>query len=72
MSVVPHLAGSASGLSGALTVAVGAVLTTAVGLFVTASAAPFAVLGGIVGVSMIAFAAAAYVLWVDLRDPVAE
>ena len=41
MSVRPQLAGSASGLSGAMTVALGAVLTSATGAFVSAQKRPF-------------------------------
>lgn len=44
MSVAPHLAGSASGLSGALGVTVGAVITPLVGLAVEGARGPFALL----------------------------
>jgi len=44
MAIRPGLAGSAAGLSGALTVAAGAVLTTFTGLVLTANNAPFVLL----------------------------
>jgi len=69
MSVRPELAGSAAGLSGALGVAVGAVLTTVTGSVVNAENAPFAVLGLILGCSLLALASALYVRWVDQREP---
>ncbi|WP_293574172.1 multidrug effflux MFS transporter [Phaeobacter sp.] len=69
MSIRPELAGSASGLSGALGVAIGALLTSATGSLVTESNAPFAVLGLIVLCSVIALAGALYVRWVDLQEP---
>lgn len=72
MSVRPHLAGSASGLSGALTVALGAALTTATGVVVNAQNAPFAVLGLMLAASLLSLAAALYTRWVDLRDPLTE
>ena len=69
MSVRPELAGSAAGLSGALGVAVGAILTTVTGSVVNAENAPFAVLGLILGCSLLALASALYVRWVDQREP---
>lgn len=69
MSVRPHLAGSASGLSGALTAALGAVLTSATGALANPANAPFAVLGVMLLASLLALAGAAYVIWVDRRDP---
>lgn len=69
MSVRPHLAGSASGLSGALTVAVGAVLTSLTGVMVTPENAPMMVMGIILCCSLIALGSALYVRWLNLRDP---
>lgn len=67
MSVRPHLAGSASGLSGALSVAVGAVLTAMVGVMVNAMNGPFAVMGLIGLMSLCALVSAVYVWDVDRR-----
>lgn len=72
MSVRPHLAGSASGLSGAMTVALGAVLTSATGALVAPETAPFTVLGMMLGTGILGLAAALYVRWVDLRDPIPD
>ena len=72
MSVRPHLAGSASGLSGALTVALGAVLTTVTGTIVTATNAPFAVLGLMLCCGVFGLASALFVRWVDLREPLPD
>ncbi len=72
MSVRPQLAGSASGLSGAMTVALGAVLTSATGALVSPPNAPFAVLGMMLGTGVLGLAAALYVRWVDLRDPLPD
>lgn len=72
MSVRPQLAGSASGLSGAMTVALGAVLTSATGALVSAQNAPFVVLGMMLGTGVLGLASAFYVRWVDLRDPLPE
>lgn len=72
MSVRPQLAGSASGLSGAMTVALGAVLTSATGALVSAQNAPFAVLGMMLGTGILGLASAFYVRWVDLRDPLPD
>lgn len=72
MSVRPHLAGSASGLSGAIVVALGAVMTTLTGLVVTAANAPFVVLGIILISSLCGLAAAIYVRWLDIHDPLPD
>jgi len=69
MSVRPHLAGSASGLSGALLAVLGAVLTSVTGALVTPENAPFAVLGMMSVASALALASALYVVWVDRHDP---
>ncbi|MGD9862308.1 MAG: Bcr/CflA family drug resistance efflux transporter, partial [Pseudodonghicola sp.] len=69
MSVRPRLAGSASGLSGAMTVALGAVMTSLTGALVTPEHAPYVVLGIMLGTSVLGLIAALYVRWVDKRDP---
>ncbi len=68
MSVRPELAGSAAGLSGALSVAIGAVLTWMTGTMVSSDNAPFAVLGIMLCSSILALCAALYVRWVDWRE----
>ncbi|MEP2717502.1 multidrug effflux MFS transporter [Pseudophaeobacter sp.] len=72
MSVRPHLAGSASGLSGAIVVALGAVMTTVTGVLVTPSSAPFMVLSIILISSCCALMAALYVRWLDIHEPLEE
>ena len=72
MSVRPHLAGSASGLSGALAVALGAAITSLTGALVEPALAPFTVMGIILGSSILALSAALYVRWVDLREPLPD
>ncbi|MFA3915388.1 multidrug effflux MFS transporter [Ruegeria hyattellae] len=72
MSVRPHLAGSASGLSGALVVVLGAVLTSATGIIVAPETAPFTVLGMMLGSSALGLLSALYVLRVDQRDPLPD
>jgi DHA1 family bicyclomycin/chloramphenicol resistance-like MFS transporter len=67
LSVQPRLAGSASGLSGALTVAGGAVLSSTTGAVVTAQNAPYALLGMMLFCSTVALIAAIYVLQIDRR-----
>ena len=72
MSVRPQLAGSAAGLSGAMTVALGAVLTLATGALVTAQNAPFVVLGMMCASSFAGLRSILYVRRVDLRDPLPD
>ncbi|WP_122076255.1 Bcr/CflA family efflux MFS transporter [Pseudophaeobacter sp. EL27] len=72
MSVRPHLAGSASGLSGAIVVALGAVITTGTGVAVTAQNAPYMVLSLMLLSSFCALASGLYVLWLDIHDPLEE
>ncbi len=72
LSVRPDLAGSASGLSGALAVGLGAVLTSSTGAIVTAQNAPFAVLIMMSLISGLGLLAALYVYWLDLVDPLPE
>ncbi len=72
MSVRPHLAGSASGLSGAMTSGLGAILTTVNGALVSPENAPFMVLGLMTAASFLGLVAAFYVAWVDKIDPLAD
>jgi hypothetical protein len=65
MSVSPTLAGSASGLSGALTVAGGAVMSALPGAILTGANGSYALLGMMLLSSLLALAAALYVLWLD-------
>ena len=58
MSVAPRLAGSASGLSGALTLAGGAAISTVVGALVTEAFGVYVLLASIVVTSLIGLAAA--------------
>ncbi len=67
MSVRPKLAGSAAGLSGALTVGGGAVLTSITGAVVTETTGAYALLGMMLFSSFAALLAGLYVLWVDKR-----
>ncbi|MCG7623384.1 multidrug effflux MFS transporter [Epibacterium sp. Ofav1-8] len=69
MSVRPELAGSAAGLSGALTVALGAALTSMTGVLVAPDNAPFMVLGIMLAASLLALVSALYVMAVDAADP---
>jgi DHA1 family bicyclomycin/chloramphenicol resistance-like MFS transporter len=58
MSVAPHLAGSASGLSGALTVAGGALITSGVGVLVTGAFGIYALMGAMVLTSLVGLVSA--------------
>ncbi|MCY3831021.1 MAG: MFS transporter [Rhodospirillaceae bacterium] len=68
LSVQPNLAGSASGLSGALTVARGAAISAATGAILTAQNAAFGLLGMMLLSSALGLAAALYVLWLDRSE----
>jgi len=68
MSVRPTLAGSASGLSGALTVAVGAAIAALTGAILTAHNAAFGLLGMMLVSSALGLAAALHVLWLDRSE----
>ncbi len=68
MSVRPKLAGSASGLAGALTVGGGAVLTSITGAMVTEENGAYVLLGMMLFSSLLALAAALYVRWIDRRE----
>ncbi|MGI9499728.1 MAG: MFS transporter, partial [Geminicoccaceae bacterium] len=67
LSVLPHLTGSASGLSGALAVGGGALLMTITGTILTEENAAHAVLGMMLLCAFIGLIAALYVRWID-RD----
>jgi predicted MFS family arabinose efflux permease len=67
MSVRSGLAGSASGLSGALTVAGGAVISAITGAILTAENAAHGLLGMMLLSSVLGLVAALYVLWLDGR-----
>jgi predicted MFS family arabinose efflux permease len=67
MSVQPALAGSASGLSGALLVAGGAALSAITGALVTPANGPCALLAMMLLSSLLGLAAAMYVRWLDRR-----
>jgi MFS transporter, DHA1 family, multidrug resistance protein len=67
LSVSPALAGSASGLSGALTVAGGAVMSAITGAVLTPANAAYGLLGMMLLSSVLGFAAALWVLWLDRR-----
>lgn len=70
LSVRPNLAGSASGLSGAITVTVGAVLTWAVGIGVTTATDPAIVLLALMlGTILVGLAAMLWVRHLDRTDP---
>ena len=68
MSVRPTLAGSASGLSGALTVAVGAAIAALTGAILSAHNAPHGLLGMMLLSSALGLAAALHVLWLDRSE----
>jgi Bcr/CflA subfamily drug resistance transporter len=68
MSVRPALAGSASGLSGALTVAGGALMSAISGAILTEANAAYALLGMMLLSSLLGLAAALYVLRLDRRE----
>ena len=65
MSVRPALAGSAAGLSGALTVAGGAVMSAITGAVLSAETAAQGLLGMMLLSSLLGLAAALFVLWID-------
>jgi len=68
MSVRPRLAGSASGLSGALTVAGGAATSAVTGAILTAENAAYGLLGMMLLSAALGLAAALYVVWVDRSE----
>ncbi|MXW91814.1 MAG: multidrug effflux MFS transporter [Rhodospirillaceae bacterium] len=68
LSVQPDLAGSASGLSGALTVAGGAAISAAIGAILTTENAAYGLLGMMLLSSALSLAAALYALWLDRQE----
>lgn len=68
LSVLPHLTGSAAGLSGALTVGGGALLMTITGAVLTERNAVYAVLGMMLLCAFIGLLAALYVRQLDRRE----
>ncbi|MXW90912.1 MAG: multidrug effflux MFS transporter [Rhodospirillaceae bacterium] len=68
LSVRPALAGSASGLTGALAVAGGALVSAATGAILTAENAALALLGMMLISSALGLAAALYMLWLDRSE----
>ncbi len=72
MSVRPKLAGSAAGLSGAMVVALGAILTSVTGAFVSPENGPYLVLGMMCGCSFAGLLAVLYVRHVDRVDPLLD
>lgn len=68
MSVRPELAGSASGLSGALPVAGGALLTTLTGAVLTEENGGAVLLALILATASLSLFAAFYVRWIDQRE----
>ncbi|MDA7965299.1 Bcr/CflA family efflux MFS transporter [Ruegeria sp.] len=72
MSVRPKLAGSAAGLSGAMIVTLGAILTSTTGALVSPANGPYLVLGMMSASSFMGLLAVLYVRWVDLRDPLPD
>jgi len=72
MSVRPRLAGSASGLSGALTVAGGAATSAVTGAVLTAENAAHGMLGMMLLSAALGLAAALYVVWVDRSEALAS
>ena len=68
LSVRPKLAGSASGLAGALTVGCGAVLSSITGAVLTEENGAYALLGMMLFSSLMALVAALYVLRIDRRE----
>jgi DHA1 family bicyclomycin/chloramphenicol resistance-like MFS transporter len=68
MSVRPHIAGSASGLSAAMIVFVGAIATTLTGALVSVGNGAFIIPALMSGASVIGLVAALYVRSIDLAE----
>ena len=68
MSVRPRLAGSASGVSGALTVGGGALMTGLAGTYLTEQSGVLAMLLMLLLIGIAGAICAAYVIWVDLQE----
>lgn len=69
MSVRPKLAGSASGLSGAMSVAKGAALTSLTGAVLTPENGAVVMMAMMLGVVAVSLLCALYVRWLDVVDP---
>ncbi len=67
VSVRPHLAGSASGLSGAITIGSGAALSAFAGILLTPETGAMPLFALMLGVSVLAIFASYYVIWVAKR-----
>jgi MFS family permease len=65
LSVRPGLAGSASGLAGALTVGGGGAIAGVSGALLTAANGPYALLGAMLAAALAGLLAALCVLWID-------
>ncbi len=72
MSVRPKLAGSASGLSGAMSVAMGAALTSLTGAVLTPGNGAVLMMAMMVAVIAASLLCALYVRWLDIVDPLPE
>ncbi|WP_348540475.1 multidrug effflux MFS transporter [Shimia sp. R9_3] len=72
MSVRPKLAGSASGLSGAMSVAIGAVMTSVTGAVLTPQNGVLLLYGLMIGCVAISLICAIYVRWLDIKEPLEE
>ncbi|MGV6805554.1 MAG: multidrug effflux MFS transporter [Ruegeria sp.] len=72
MSVRPQLAGSAAGLSGAMIVALGAIITSITGALVSPENGPYLVLSMMATSSFLGLVAVLYVRWVDAREPLPD
>lgn len=68
LAIRPHLAGSAAGLSGALTMGVGALVSPLPGLFITGQNGAWLGLLLMLGMTLIALLSVFYVLSVDRRE----
>jgi Bcr/CflA subfamily drug resistance transporter len=71
LSIRPHLAGSAAGLSGALTMAVGALVSSLPGVFITGENGAWLALLFMLGTTFCALMAVVYVWFIDQREGVA-
>ncbi len=69
MSVRPRLAGSASGLSGAMSVAMGAALTSLTGAVLTPENGVVLMMAMMIAIVAVSLLCAVYVRWIDLVDP---
>ncbi len=72
LSIRPELAGSASGLSGALMVGMGALVTTIAGVAVTEGNAAVSLLSLMLACSFLALLAVLWVRWLETRGPLEE